>query len=54
MPKTIGNPLSWGVDAAKNGTVPPVAVWLGNVILFCCGAYLLRKVIRWILRYSSR
>ena len=39
--------LVWGVDAAKNGTVPPATVWLGNVILFCCGAYLLRKVIRY-------
>ena len=39
--------LAYGVDVAKNGTVPPYAVWTGNVLLVCWGTYLLRKVIRY-------
>ena len=39
--------LAYGVDGAKNGTVPPYAVWAGNVLLICWGTYLLRKVIRY-------
>ncbi len=35
------------VDAAKCGRVPAMAVWAGNVMLVCWGAYLLRKVIRY-------
>ena len=36
-----------GVNGAKGGTLPPSAVWAGNVILALCGAYLLRKVLRY-------
>lgn len=39
--------LAYGIDGAKNGTIPPYGVWMGNVILAVCGAYLLRKVIRY-------
>ena len=39
--------LAYGVDGAKSGTVPPCAVWAGNVLLLCWGAWLLRKVIRY-------
>lgn len=39
--------LIYGVDGAKSGTIPPYAVWSGNIILGICGAYLLRKVLRY-------
>lgn len=39
--------LAYTLDAAKNGTLPPFAVWTGNVILLLWGAYLLRKVFRY-------
>jgi len=39
--------LAYGVDGAKNGTLPPYAVWVGNVLLGCWGGWLLRKVIRY-------
>jgi lipopolysaccharide export system permease protein len=35
-----------GVDQAKDGAVPPVAVWLGNVLVVVWGCWLLRRVIR--------
>jgi lipopolysaccharide export system permease protein len=35
-----------GVDQAKRGAVPPVAVWLGNVLIVLWGWWLLRQVIR--------
>jgi len=35
-----------GVDQAKRGSVPPVAVWLGNVLIVLWGWWLLRRVIR--------
>ncbi len=35
-----------GVDQAKRGAVPPVAVWLGNVLVVLWGWWLLRRVIR--------
>lgn len=35
-----------GVDQAKRGSVPPVAVWLGNVLIVLWGWWLLRQVIR--------
>jgi lipopolysaccharide export system permease protein len=38
---------AWSVDGAKNGTVPPYAVWTGNVLLLLWGVLLLRKVIRY-------
>jgi hypothetical protein len=34
------------VDQAKDGAVPPVAVWLGNVLVVVWGCWLLRRVIR--------
>ncbi|MEE8452222.1 MAG: LptF/LptG family permease, partial [Thermoguttaceae bacterium] len=39
--------LAYGIDGAKNGTIPAQAVWSGNVLLVCWGAWLLRKVIRY-------
>ena len=39
--------MIYGVDGAKGGTIPPYAVWAGNVILLVWGAYLLRKVLRY-------
>lgn len=39
--------LAYGIEGAKNGTIPPYGVWMGNVILAICGAYLLRKVVRY-------
>lgn len=39
--------LAYGIDGAKNGTIPPVFVWSGNVVLFVAGAWLFRKVFRY-------
>ncbi|HEY5312316.1 MAG TPA: LptF/LptG family permease [Pirellulales bacterium] len=39
--------LALGVDQAKAGKLPPCSVWLGNVILCCMGAWLLRKILRY-------
>jgi lipopolysaccharide export system permease protein len=39
--------MIYGVDGAKSGTIPPYAVWAGNLIMLACGAYLLRKVMRY-------
>ncbi len=39
--------LAYGVDGAKGGTVPPYAVWAGNVLLLGWGAWLMRKVMRY-------
>jgi len=39
--------MTYGVDGAKSGTLPPHAVWAGNVLLMCWGAWLLRKVMRY-------
>jgi lipopolysaccharide export system permease protein len=39
--------LMFGVDGAKNGSLPPFAVWMGNLILGLWGAWLLRRVIRY-------
>ena len=35
-----------GLDQAKAGTMPPVAVWLGNVVLLLVGGWWLRKIYR--------
>ncbi|MFM9059825.1 MAG: LptF/LptG family permease [Planctomycetaceae bacterium] len=35
-----------GVDQAKRGAIPPVAVWLGNVLIAIWGWWLLRRVVR--------
>jgi lipopolysaccharide export system permease protein len=36
-----------GADAAKNGNLPTIAVWAGNIMLMLCGVWLLRRVIRY-------
>jgi lipopolysaccharide export system permease protein len=36
-----------GADAAKNGNLPTIAVWAGNIILMFGGAWLLRRVTRY-------
>lgn len=38
--------LMYGVDAAKNGRLPPTIVWLGNLILVVWGLWMMRRVIR--------
>ena len=38
--------LIYGVDQAKDGTLPPYSVWMGNVILALCGIWLMRRVVR--------
>jgi lipopolysaccharide export system permease protein len=35
-----------GVDQAKRGSVPPVAVWFGNLLIVLWGWWLLRQVVR--------
>ncbi len=35
-----------GVDQAKRGAVPPIAVWTGNLLIALWGWYLLRRVVR--------
>jgi lipopolysaccharide export system permease protein len=35
-----------GVDQAKDGSVPPIAVWLGNLLIALWGWWLLRRVVR--------
>lgn len=39
--------LALGVDRAKDGALPPYAVWLGNLILMLAGIWLMRKVTRY-------
>ena len=39
-------PLMVCVDKAKDGVIPPPAVWIGNLMLAAWGAWLLRRVIR--------
>jgi lipopolysaccharide export system permease protein len=34
------------LDRAKNGVLPPQAVWFGNIVLAAWGVWLLRRVIR--------
>jgi lipopolysaccharide export system permease protein len=38
--------LIYGVDAAKDGVLPPSSVWLGNGILALWGIWLMRRVVR--------
>lgn len=35
-----------GLERAKDGSWPPIAVWLGNVVLLAAGAWWLRKIYR--------
>ena len=39
--------LAFAVDRAKDGAVPPVTVWLGNLVMTVCGAVILRRVLRY-------
>jgi lipopolysaccharide export system permease protein len=39
--------LAVSVDQAKDGAIPPPAVWLGNLVLAVWGVWLLRRVIRY-------
>lgn len=39
--------LAVSVDWAKDGTLPPQAVWLGNIVLALWGVWLLRRVSRY-------
>ena len=32
---------------AKNGSLPPYSVWLGNVILAIAGLWILRRILRY-------
>ncbi len=38
--------LAGCLDMAKDGTIPPQAVWLGNIVLALVGVWLLRRVVR--------
>lgn len=39
--------LAVSVDQAKDGTIPPQSVWLGNILLSLAGVWLLRRVNRY-------
>jgi lipopolysaccharide export system permease protein len=39
--------MAVSVDQAKDGAMPPQAVWLGNFVLAIAGIWLIRKVIRY-------
>jgi lipopolysaccharide export system permease protein len=39
--------LAYGINGAKNGTIPPISVWAGNLLLAAWGAWVLRKVLRY-------
>jgi lipopolysaccharide export system permease protein len=39
--------LTFSVDQAKGGALPPAVVWLGNVVLALWGLWLLRRVMRY-------
>jgi lipopolysaccharide export system permease protein len=39
--------LIFGINGAKNGAVPPISLWAGNLVLFVWGVWLLRKVLRY-------
>lgn len=49
LPILIGYyPLfAFGLEQAKNGTVHPATVWLGNVVVAAWGLVLLRRVVRY-------
>lgn len=38
--------LMFGIDRVKAGDFPPVAVWVGNLLMVVWGAWLLRRVVR--------
>jgi lipopolysaccharide export system permease protein len=35
-----------GVDGAKDGRLPPVAVWMGNLLIAAWGWWLLRRAVQ--------
>jgi lipopolysaccharide export system permease protein len=39
--------LAYGIDGAKNGSLPPWGVWVGNGLLIAWGWWMLRKVKRY-------
>jgi len=39
--------LAYGIDGAKNGTIPPWAVWAGNALLILWGLWLMGRVTRY-------
>jgi len=39
--------LIFGVNGAKNGTIPPCSVWGGNVLLLVWGWWVIRRVVRY-------
>jgi lipopolysaccharide export system permease protein len=39
--------LMVSLDMAKDGQLPPQAVWLGNIVLCVWGAWLMRRVLRY-------
>lgn len=39
--------LAVSVKQAKDGAMPPQAVWLGNIVLALAGGWLLRRVVRY-------
>ena len=40
--------MIFGADQAKNGNLPTIFVWAGNVMLMLWGVWLLRRVIRYL------
>jgi lipopolysaccharide export system permease protein len=38
--------LAIGVEQSKDGRMPPIAVWLGNLIVAVAGAWLARRVVK--------
>lgn len=39
--------LAFSVDASKQGDLPPISIWSGNVVLAAAGMYLFRYVVRY-------
>jgi lipopolysaccharide export system permease protein len=39
--------LLFGVNNAKEGTLPPYVVWVGNVLFVVVGAWLWKRVVRY-------
>ncbi len=39
--------LALGIDASKHGTLPPIILWAGNLLLGLAGWWLWRKVLRY-------
>ena len=38
--------LMFGIDRVKAGELPPIAVWIGNLLVTVWGIWLLRRVVR--------